>query len=189
MLSGFLTDASTTPDNSENVLIEVLNNQRCFVTENGRSIYIKDYVNNWIDNSEPFEAEVLSYAVVDFDDDGENEIVASIKTDPRPNYVCLFVLHYDGQDVWGFMFGVRELHDLKTDGSFISTGGAGTHFYCRLSFENNQRNISYLAVKDDMGYRYEINGNICTVDEVDQYIREWESKEAVPWISFTEAGY
>ena len=184
IMSGIIADISNMPDKNDNILMDVLNNKRCFISESGQSMFLKDYMSNGYDNGVPFETEVIDYTFVDFDADSRNEIVAYIKTDPRPNYVWTIVLHYDGQDVWGFGFGVRELHDLKTDGSFISTAGAGTHFYCRLSFENNQRNVSYIAIKDDMEKIYEINGETCTVEEVDKYISEWTLSEPVQWMSF-----
>ena len=160
------------------MLTAVLESKKTFISETGKAVYLKDYHINDGNAVDPILAEPTEYTFVDFDADGNDELVVNIS----PDYGCYLVLHYNGQDVFGYEFGVRALQALKTDGSFMGSNGAASNYYCQLSFEENQRNITYTAVKDSTMNRFELNGKDCSIEELNEYINDWNLKEPVKWI-------
>ena len=161
----------------DDMLMDVLNNEAVLIDENGDETYLKDYQigkNFFVD---VILAEPTEYAFVDFDGDGENELVINISL----NYGFLLVLHYDGETIRGYEFGVRALQSIKEDGSFSQSNGAGSVQYAKLSFENNQKNKTITAVYEyDEGY-FEIEGKECSYEDLKAYSEMWNAKKAVEW--------
>lgn len=163
---------------SEKILNAVLASEKTFIAETGKAVYLNGYHINDGNTVDPILADPAEYTFVDFDADGNNELVVNIS----PEYGCYLVFHYNGQDVFGYEFGVRALQALKSDGTFMGSNGAASNYYCQLSFEENQRNITYTAVKDSTLNRFELNGKECSIEELNEYINDWNLKEPVKWI-------
>ena len=67
-------------------------------------------------------AEVIKFTVIDLDGNGENEIVLWIQSNNGLDY-GFEILYFHDQEVYGFTLPYRGFQDLKTDGTFYSSGG------------------------------------------------------------------
>ena len=173
---------SSKKDDSKGLLTAVLNNEKTFITEKGEAVLLKNYAVGNGELATPLYAKPTEYVFVDFDEDETNEMVINISAD----YGAYLVLHCNGLDVYGYEFGVRALQALKTDGSFMGSNGAASNYYCRLTFEDNKANVTYTAIKDSTMNRFELNGKECSIEELNEYINDWNLKKAVEWIKLKD---
>lgn len=180
-----MTFAACSNQNQESkvILTSVLDSQKTFIDEDGNAVLLRDYVigNDFL--VDELLANPTEYVFVDFNEDNVDEMVVNISE----NLGFYLVLYWNGFDVYGYGYGVRALACLKTDGSFIASSGADSNCYCRLTFENNKPKVIYDAIKDSPINRYELAGNSCSIEEVDAYIRSWNSKKDVVWIKYESA--
>lgn len=161
-------------DEAAQMLREVLANERTLITGDGQAMYLKDYPIH-----EALKAEPCEYTLVDLDGDGQTEAAVNLS---RQVGVYLVLREY-GQKVFGYPFTIRAFLDLKTDGSFVGSGGAGTHYYKRMTFEKEQCIVHTEAVNDVMGGVYEINGQPVSSEEADEFAKKHSEKEDVQWYS------
>lgn len=173
---------SSKKDDSKGLLTAVLNNEKTFITEKGEAVLLKNYAVGNGELATPLYAKPTEYVFVDFDEDETNEMVINISAD----YGAYLVLHCNGLDVYGYEFGVRALQALKTDGSFMGSNGAASNYYCRLTFEDNKANVTYTAIKDSTMNRFELNSKECSIEELNEYINDWNLKKAVEWIKLKD---
>ena len=164
-------------DGSE-VLLSVMNQECTFVTQNGKEVLLKDYMvgeGEYITNkyAQPYE-----YTYVDFDEDGMDEMVINISNDLG----FYLVLHYEAEKVYGYEFVIRSLQSLKSDGSFIRSGGAMSTYYSCMTFDKQKVKITNTAIKDDNNQIYELYGKQSSIEELDKYIANWNQKENVTWM-------
>lgn len=173
---------SSQKDNSKDLLTAVLNNEKTFITEKGEAVLLKNYAVGNGELATPLYANPVEYVFVDFDEDKTDEMVINISSD----YGGYLVLHCNGLDVYGYEFGVRALQALKTDGSFMGSNGAASNYYCRLTFDDNKANVTYTAIKDSTMNQFELNGKECSIEELNEYINDWNLKKAVEWIKLKD---
>ena len=164
-------------DGSE-VLLSVMNQECTFVTQNGKEVLLKDYMvgeGEYITNiyAQPYE-----YTFVDFDKDGMDEMIINISVDLG----FYLVLHYEAEKVYGYEFVIRSLQSLKSDGSFIRSGGAMSTYYSCMTFDKQNVKITNIAIKDDNNQIYELYGKQSSIEELDKYIANWNQKENVTWM-------
>ena len=164
-------------NNTEKVLSDVLNNNGTFISEAGNITYLKDYKIGKGTLLTPIDAVPSKYVFVDMNNDGEDELVINISD----AYGYYLVLHYDGQNVYGFEFNARSLLALKKDGSFMGSNGAASNSYCKLSFGDNTYTIICEAVKDSTMGKFEINGENVSTEALNEFINDWNLKPNVVW--------
>jgi len=161
----------------KNNLSDVLENKAPFISEIGTSAYLKDYKIGVGTLSIPIDAIPSKYVYVDLDNDGANELVVNISD----KYGYYLVLHWNGQDVYGFEFNARSLLSLKTDGSFMRSNGAARNSYCKMSFDNNSYTIIDEAIKDSTAGNFELKGKNVSVEALNEFISNWNLKSNVEW--------
>lgn len=170
-------------DSTKTLLTAVLNNEKTFINEKGEAVLLKDYALGKGELAIPLYADPTEYTFVDMDNNGTDELVINVST----GYGAYLVLCCNGFDIYGYEFGVRAFHQLKTDGSFIGSGGAASEYFCRLSFEDNKANVIYTAVKDSNIGRFELDGKECSIQELNEYINDWNLKEDVKWVKINSS--
>ncbi len=139
-------------DTANPQLTSVLKNETAFITQDGETTYLKDFVYG-SDEATNYYAKPQEYTLIDLNGDGMDELVADI----TPNKVYYMVFHNSGDDIYGFLISRRSLQSLKEDGSFKGTGGANVNYYCKMDFENNTYKIINTAISDGIDSIYEID--------------------------------
>lgn len=164
--------------NNTEMLMDVLNNKKIFISESGEAFYFVEY--------KPYGSlEVIpdKYALVDLDGDSNDELVVYITAEVG-DYM---VFHVYNNKVYGFVFGGRSLMSLKEDGSFVQSGGAGINVYACLKFEKNKYSITELAYKDDYAQQFRINGVATTAEKAEAYVDGFYNKPDVVWMKYENA--
>ncbi|MBQ6935179.1 MAG: hypothetical protein IJN49_01395 [Clostridia bacterium] len=160
---------------SETLFMDILNNKQSFVTENNQDIYLKDF-----EFSDGYYSVPTEYSFVDFNGDNKNEMIVNLSKDS----VAYLVLHQEENSVYGFLFYRRELQQIKTNGTFSSTAGAGYTSYHKLNFKDKQCAIIDMAVVDNYKGEYLINGFKCSQNEVLDFVENFNMTQNIEWIKF-----
>ncbi len=84
-----------------------------------------------------------TFSVVDFDADGLNEVVMY----DEPSYI----FHTDGEQVYVYTIPYRGLTDIRTDGTWNSSGGASEYYYERFQrfTDSEMLHETYLHIHGD----------------------------------------
>lgn len=162
--------------------LSVLNSEAPFISEDGKSVLLKNYSYGTNGATEVYYAIPQEYAVVDLDGDSTNEVIADI-TQEQLYYI---VFHKYNNNIYGFLIGRRSLQDLKKDGSFSSSGGAGLAVYSRMEFNKNTYKVIDTAYSDDYDSIYKIDGKEVTKEAIDKYKSEWDLKEDAHFTRFSK---
>lgn len=157
----------------KDIYLEVLNNKREYVNEDNQKLKIESY-----SNLKNYKNETnITYAILDIDEDGLYELVALFNED----YYMIF--NYEDETVYGFEEVYRGLKNLRTNGHYIASSGAGYNEVCKTSFNKNKRDITILAQIDYPSYT--IANKKATEEEYNNYLKEqFYSVDEVKWIKF-----
>ncbi len=174
------TPKTYTAESVKEVLQAVLDNKKTFISRDGAVVYLKDYPRYNGTNDQ----KLIEYAYVDFDGDGKTELALMMSSDI---YGGFLVLHFNGDEVYGYDFHWDGMLDLKQDGSFIQHTVASNR-YCNLSFEGTKCKatvdaVHFFEVKHYEEEAFELNGREVSKDEFNKFKDSWEQKENVVWKS------
>lgn len=158
---------------------DILNNEKQVVNEVGSSVYLREYSSPYL--YEKVDIHPEKYALLDLDGDKSMEMVLHV-----PNIGIYIIFHSDGREIYAFEFVERGLIDLKKDGSFIQSSGAGINWWVTLKFKGNEYEIIEKAYKNDMDNEYRLNGEKATSEKVNNYKQEFERKDSVSWIETSD---
>ena len=86
-----------------------------------------------VTDDESVTVAATKFAVMDLDNDGQNEIILWIQINSISDY-GFEILRYQEGAVYGYTLQYREFMDLKTDGTFIFSDGAADSGKGKLSF-------------------------------------------------------
>lgn len=162
-----------------------------------KRVNVKNFTELFLDDSDEEEdgsmtAAVDRFAVLDLDGDGEEEVILWIVVNDALDYGFEILRYHEGT-VCGYTLGYREFMQLKSDGTFIYSGGyadwgiAKLRFsedacltdrrYCVESHCNSERNleIQYLA-----------DGEPYSAAEFDEDVRRQDAKSDAVWYELTE---
>lgn len=90
-------------------------------------------IDQWFELGETVECEAQNYAVFDLDDDGTSEIILNMDVRKVKDYGTL-ILRYEEDTVVGYNLWARGFGDLKSDGTFVYSGGAFDHGVGKIDF-------------------------------------------------------
>ena len=82
-----------------------------------------------------FSVEITRYALLDMDGDSISECVVDFRFGENEQVMCL-VLKYENGTIYATGFYYRQMYQLKSDGTFGASGGAGDSGWYRLVWEN-----------------------------------------------------
>jgi len=163
---------------TESPLLSVLKNEKTFIDKNGKEVLLKDYK-----ISSEIKTIIKEYTFVDMNADGADEVVIYLS----PDYGYFLLLYQAEEKIFGYEFSYRQLMDLREDGSFYGSGGAGTGIYSRLQFVNNSYSFVEEMFHDDLSGIYRKNGQKCTKEDYDNYVKTREKSKKVTWQPYTFA--
>ena len=118
------------------------------------------------------------YTFVDMDNDGIDELVI---LDAMMNYYL--VLRYDNKKVNGYNIGVRSLIDLRTDGSFMTSSGAGINSIGgNVCFDDGEFKVINKALANDYDQEYFIDGKKTDQKSCKKFFDDWdENTTKISW--------
>ncbi len=203
--SDITSDVTNTSSNEEdnNILLSVLHSKKPFITEKGQTVYLKDHkpLYKYPEGTDYYQSENLfvprEYAFVDLDKDGQNELIIS----ELPDADTYLILHKSNDKIYGYSLYVRWFQSLKSDGTFLSSGGAFSHDYNTINFDENKYNISTFATFDFVGDEkpssnrfgcepdyeksvFEIDGKKVSFKKIEEFAEEWEKRPNAEWVEF-----
>ena len=162
----------------DDIYFKVLKNEIKYVNEDNKETLFKEYMENY---KESTENPKIKYTVFDFDNDSKNEMIVMIEAFNDGFYL---ILNNEDGTVYGFEEVYRGLKDLKTDGTYLASGGASSNGILRDKFEKNKRVQETLA-EMDMG-KFQIDGKDVSEEEYDKYLDEFSKKENVEFKNYVE---
>ena len=117
------------------------------------------------------------YAFVDMDNDNIDELVI---LDVKITYYL--VLHYENEKVYGYNIGARSLIDLRTDGSFLTSSGAGINSIGNMCFDGIECKVINKALANDNDQEYFIDGKKTDQKTSKKYFDDWnENTTKISW--------
>lgn len=159
---------------SDKLLLSILDNSEPFISEKNGTVFLKDYklgdYNNIVITPQ-------KYAFIDFNKDGVKELIVYVS----PDYGAYMIFRYNGQKAYGYVFDSRAFIDLKTDGTFKQSEGAGINTYSKITFNEEGYVITEEAMINTLKKAYKISGEIVTYERIEKFINEWERKSSINW--------
>ena len=119
------------------------------------------------------------YAFVDMNQDSVFEMVIADK-----GQQFYRILRYSGGGVGGYVVPYRGLLELRTDGRFRGTEGAGISSIGRMSFHNLDYTVTELAYQDQQKGEYRLDGATADKASVEAYYSAWKSVDTIRWFTF-----
>lgn len=162
---------------NSNELEKVLKNEIEFIDMEGNKVYLKDY--KLFGKS----INVSKYAFIDFEKDETEELVVEIQNDSEE--IAYIILREQNGNIYGYEKGVRELQNLKKDGSFSASSGATSISYLELNFENDSIKTVTKASGELSENKFVIDDKEVSKDEFDAFEKDWKEKEKCSWIDNT----
>lgn len=129
----------------DEILLKVIQNQEFFFSWSyANTLTLSDYCQQESDRM-GFPVEITRYAFVDMDGDGVREAVVDFRFGENSQVMCM-VLKFESHNaaVSGTEFYIRQMNEIKEDGSFYSSNG-----WSRLRF--NQTNSQWETVLAEDG--------------------------------------
>lgn len=172
------SDQDVAKENDDDIYFKVLKNDVKYVDEDNKEILFKDYLENYKESSENPK---VKYAVFDFDNDSKDEMIVLVEAFGDGFYL---ILNNENGTVYGFGEVYRGLQNLKTDGTYLASGGAFSNGIFRDEFEKNKR-IQKTLAEMDMD-KIQIDGKDVSKEEYEKYVDEFNKKENVEFKDYNE---
>lgn len=162
--------------NVDDIYMSVLKDETKYVSEENKETLFSEYMNRY----EGRDAKV-SYTLMDFDRDKENEMIILIDTFDG----FYLILNYEDGVVYGFEDVFRGMTTIKDDGTHVATGGAEAYGLIRSTFDKNKK-IDEIVAENDMG-TYKVNGKAVSEEEFrETWEKECASKKDVDFKVYVE---
>ena len=163
-----------TVSDSDQLLLLTLHNSEPFINEQKETVLLKDYK---IGDNNNIAIAPEKYAFIDFDKDGTNELIVSASAD-HGTYI---IFRCNDQKVYGYVFDARALTDIKEDGTFMQSEGAGINTYAKLSFDENGYIITEEATVNTPEGIYKIGEETVTGERIQTFADQWNAKNNIYW--------
>lgn len=135
--------------------------------------------------------DVTNFAVIDIGHGGTPAVILSLNVNGKGYGVE--VLSYQDGIVYGYTFSGRQFCDLRTDGTFVSSGGASDVGICTITFDKNTYSIDKFTFcesntdsENNTSESYFVNHQSATEDEYNAAFGQWKKVPYVTWYDFTD---
>lgn len=164
-------------ESAEDLYFKVLNNEIKYINEDNNEILFSEYM-KMHESSNDIRIE---YSLLDLDNDFEDEMVILIKS---YDGFYLILNHEDGK-VYGFEDVIRGMITIKTDGTYMATGGAGIAAILKCKFDKNERIVETLAESDRNSWT--VDGKKADNAQFLEYLTEFNDKEEAKFTRFKDS--
>lgn len=158
----------------KDIYLEVLEDKKNYINEGEEEITFSEYLKDYL---ELFDL-TLTYAVLDMDKDGKEEMVIGIENTDEP----YLILNYEDNVVYGYLVTYRGMQNLKTDGTYQASGGADVNVVAYSTFTKNTRNETELASFIDG--EYIVNNETATLEEYNNFMKKFNEKDNVSFTTY-----
>ncbi|SHI22660.1 hypothetical protein SAMN02745823_03620 [Sporobacter termitidis DSM 10068] len=161
------------------------NKSEFYSTESKKNVLFDDFLANKEIYGIVFKPE--RFAILDMDGDKVPEVVIELQAGE-----FFEVLHYDKDSVKGYLYGIRQLGQLKADGTFSWSNSASNWGYGKLSFEaagdNKIDKTGYVDgdVNNSASTAYYVDNKSVTEDEFNSFSKKQDAKQDAPWHEFSQ---
>lgn len=172
------TNKNSNTEEQHTVLLDVMNNEKAFIAENGSEMLFRNY--KILGVAKDISIEAAEYTFIDLDGDGVDELAIKCTTD----YGLYIILHLDNdtEDIFGYSLGSRSFIDVKTDGTFMRSSGANINSISKMSFDKTNLKIKDIAVQNGSEGIYKIDNRSVTKLEVQKYFDCWSNLNNCTWL-------
>ena len=132
------------------------------------------------------------FTVMDIDGDGEDEAVLWLQINNISDY-GFEILHYQNGEIYGYTLQYRAFMNLKTDGTFLFSGGAADSGIGKMTFSETGYSVntqvysqSGYDTNNELNVQYFINDESCSEDEFNDILSGQEQKSDVEWHDLSE---
>lgn len=132
------------------------------------------------------------FTVMDIDGDGEDEAVLWLQINNISDY-GFEILHYQNGEIYGYTLQYRAFMNLKTDGTFLFSGGAADSGIGKMTFSETGYSVntqvysqSGYDTNNELNVQYFINDESCSEDEFNDILNGQEQKADVEWYDLSE---
>lgn len=132
------------------------------------------------------------FTVMDIDGDGEDEAVLWLQINNISDY-GFEILHYQNGEIYGYTLQYRAFMNLKTDGTFLFSGGAADSGIGKMIFSETGYSVNTQAysqsgydTNNELNVQYFINDESCSEDEFNDILSGQEQKADVEWYDLSE---
>ncbi len=140
-------------------------------------------------NYDGYVRKPLGYALIDLNHDGNLELVVD-SIIGAADFSLIFISYDD--DIYCHQLSEKQFSQLKTDGSFSVSGGAGEWGVYQMEFENENYTLSSICTvstdtdDDEKLHLYEMYNGEITADEFNEFMELHKLKESVVWNSIPD---
>ncbi|MCH5270915.1 MAG: hypothetical protein J1E83_09225 [Lachnospiraceae bacterium] len=170
-------------EQSENPVLSIGESYKAILLGNGdfistdlgnKELNIED-IGEVVTDDDSITVQASKFTIIDLDGDGENEVVLWIQINRISDY-GFEILHYQEGAVYGYTLPYRTFFNLKTDGTFLFSGGAADPGIGKLRFSMD-------------GYAIEsIIGEVYSEEDFNAAISQQEEKMDVDWYDLSVGG-
>lgn len=146
--------------NGEFVNIDIVDNKRKLSLEN---------IGKAVTDDDSIKVEATQFTMVDLDGNGDNEIVLWLQINGISDY-GFEILYYHDQEVYGFTLTYRQFLELKTDGTFLASGGAADTSVYKLQLSEGGYVIEEVFGSGSQEEKTDVEWYDLTEDNVEEHL-------------------
>ena len=155
-----------------------------------RKLNLED-IKEVVTDDESISVVATKFSIIDLSGNGGKEIVLWLQINGVSDYGFEILRYQDGA-VYGYTLPYREFIDLKTDGTFIFSGGAADSGIGKLEFSKDgftvdklYYSISQYNSNNELVVQYFANGTPCSEEDFNNAMSLQEEKANVSWYDLT----
>ena len=169
----------------------VLNGDADYIETGGKCRNLYQLMQSGFTPEDSVGITLKSFTKIDLDDDGVQEVVLQCARIDVP--LSIILRYYEG-DVYGYVRQLRQLEDLKADGTFYFSSGAFDHGIGKVTFEEKEYSTdeityckSHYDAPDDgefMQIDFFVSKEPVTGDKFETAIQQQEEKPKPQWYDY-----
>lgn len=184
-------DEQVTLTEEESYRAVLIDNEDFISTDlQNRKINLDD-IKEVVTDDKSISVTATKFSIIDLSSNGEKEIVLGLQINGASDY-GFEILRYQNGAVYGYTLPYREFMNLKTDGTFIFSGGAADTGIGKLEFSKDGFTVDKLYYSEsqynsnnELEVQYFANGIPCSEEDFNNAMSLQEKKADISWYNLT----